>query len=155
MKVEDNKIVTFEQQIHFENKCLAHWKRTLLFKPGCVGELTYKKMLGLQTGDSITFTDDSLHNATRNEDLIQEIPIDKVNLKDCAPVVGLFLNTEINGAACNAVIREIKPQSLVIDANHPWLGKLLEVSITIKNVRAPSSDEIEDTSRFLTREFIK
>lgn len=154
MKVEDNKIVTFEQEIRSEGKLLAHWLRTLLFKPGCVGEQTYQTMLGLDIGQNVTFKDDSLVGVTHNPNLIQEIPISQLNTQSIEPFVGLCINTDINGAVCQAVIREVKSDTLLIDANHTWLGKLLINSITIKDIREPTKSETECDGFFSTREFI-
>ena len=40
-------------------------------------------------------------------------------------------------------IREVKPEAIVIDLNHPLAGKTLHFDVTVRDVRAASPEELE------------
>ena len=39
------------------------------------------------------------------------------------------------------VIREVKPETVVIDLNHPLAGKTLHFDVTVREVRAATDEE--------------
>jgi FKBP-type peptidyl-prolyl cis-trans isomerase SlyD len=39
-------------------------------------------------------------------------------------------------------VREVRPETVVIDLNHPLAGKTLHFDVTIREVRAATADEI-------------
>jgi FKBP-type peptidyl-prolyl cis-trans isomerase SlyD len=47
------------------------------------------------------------------------------------------------GQAVPFVIHEVKPESVVIDLNHPLAGRTLHFAVTIRDVRAATADELE------------
>jgi FKBP-type peptidyl-prolyl cis-trans isomerase SlyD len=60
------------------------------------------------------------------------------------PQVGMELTAEgPNGDPVPFAIREVKPDSITIDLNHPLAGKTLHFDVTVREVRAASAEEIE------------
>lgn len=59
------------------------------------------------------------------------------------PKVGMELTAEgQNGEPVPFAIREVKPEGIVIDLNHPLAGKTLHFDVTVREVRAATPDEI-------------
>jgi|WetSurSiteA1Bulk_404760.scaffolds.fasta_scaffold86692_1 FKBP-type peptidyl-prolyl cis-trans isomerase SlyD len=76
-------------------------------------------------------------------ELIMEVP-----RSDFAPEVelrpGLVFETENEeGHAVYFVVREIKPDAVVIDFNHPLAGRELDVDFTVQEVREATSEDLE------------
>ena len=62
---------------------------------------------------------------------------------DFQPQVGMELTAEgPNGEPVPFTIREVKPEAIVIDLNHPLAGKTLHFDVTVREVRAATADEI-------------
>ncbi|WP_242396284.1 FKBP-type peptidyl-prolyl cis-trans isomerase [Anaeromyxobacter oryzisoli] len=60
------------------------------------------------------------------------------------PEVGLELTAEgPDGEPVPFTIREVKPDALTIDLNHPLAGKTLHFDITVREVRAATEEEKE------------
>ena len=58
------------------------------------------------------------------------------------PQPGMELTDEgPQGEPVPFVVREIKPESIVIDLNHPLAGKTLHFDVTVREVRAATDDE--------------
>ena len=63
---------------------------------------------------------------------------------DFEPQVGMELTAEgPNGDPVPFAIREVKPDSVTIDLNHPLAGKTLHFDITVREVRAATAEELE------------
>ncbi len=63
---------------------------------------------------------------------------------DFDPKPGMELTAEgPNGEAVPFAIREVKPDAVVIDLNHPLAGKTLHFDVTVREVRAASAEELE------------
>ncbi len=59
------------------------------------------------------------------------------------PKVGMELTAEgQNGEPVPFAIREVKPEGIVIDLNHPLAGKTLHFDVTVREVRAATPEEI-------------
>ncbi len=59
------------------------------------------------------------------------------------PQVGMELTAEgQNGEAVPFAIREVKPDNVVIDLNHPLAGKTLHFDVTVREVRAATPEEV-------------
>jgi FKBP-type peptidyl-prolyl cis-trans isomerase SlyD len=60
------------------------------------------------------------------------------------PQVGMELTAEgENGEPVPFSIREVRPQSVVIDLNHPLAGKTLHFDVTVRDVREATAEERE------------
>jgi FKBP-type peptidyl-prolyl cis-trans isomerase SlyD len=58
------------------------------------------------------------------------------------PEVGMLLTAEgPNGEAVPFAIREVRPETILIDLNHPLAGKALHFDVTVREVRAATEDE--------------
>jgi FKBP-type peptidyl-prolyl cis-trans isomerase SlyD len=59
------------------------------------------------------------------------------------PTVGMELTAEgQDGQPVPFRIREVKPDSVVIDLNHPLAGKTLHFDVTVREVRAATAEEV-------------
>ncbi len=72
---------------------------------------------------------------------LQEVP-KKAFPPDFDPQPGMELTAEgPQGEPVPFVVREVKPDSVVIDLNHPLAGKTLHFDITVREVRAATDEE--------------
>jgi FKBP-type peptidyl-prolyl cis-trans isomerase SlyD len=72
---------------------------------------------------------------------IQEVPKDAFPA-GFDPQVGMELTAEgPNGEPVPFTIREVRPQTILIDLNHPLAGKTLHFDVTVREVRAATEDE--------------
>lgn len=74
---------------------------------------------------------------------VQEVPKSAFPA-DMQPAIGMELLAQgPDGEAVPFVIREVKPESIVIDLNHPLAGKTLHFAVTVREVRAATEEELE------------
>jgi FKBP-type peptidyl-prolyl cis-trans isomerase SlyD len=74
---------------------------------------------------------------------LQEVPKDAFP-PGFDPQVGMELTAEgPNGEPVPFTVREVKPEAIVIDLNHPLAGKTLHFDVTVREVRAATAEEIE------------
>lgn len=60
------------------------------------------------------------------------------------PKPGMELTAEgPNGEPVPFVVREVKGDTIVIDLNHPLAGRTLHFDVTVRDVRAATSEELE------------
>jgi FKBP-type peptidyl-prolyl cis-trans isomerase SlyD len=58
------------------------------------------------------------------------------------PQVGMELTAEgPNGEPVPFAVRDVKPESVLIDLNHPLAGKTLHFDVTVREVRAATEEE--------------
>ncbi len=59
------------------------------------------------------------------------------------PQVGMELTAEgPNGEPVPFAVREVRPESVVIDLNHPLAGKTLHFDVTVREIRPATEEEI-------------
>jgi len=78
-----------------------------------------------------------------DQELIMEVP-----LSDFAPDVELrpgqvFETEDEEGHQVYFVVQEVRPESAVIDFNHPLAGQELEVSFTVRQVREATPEDLQ------------
>jgi FKBP-type peptidyl-prolyl cis-trans isomerase SlyD len=74
---------------------------------------------------------------------VQEVPRSAFPA-EMVPQVGMELVAQgPQGESVPFVIREVKPESVVIDLNHPLAGKTLHFAVTVRDVRAATAEELE------------
>lgn len=60
------------------------------------------------------------------------------------PQPGMELTAEgPDGEPVPFAVREVRPESVVIDLNHPLAGKTLHFDVTVREVRAATAEELE------------
>lgn len=57
--------------------------------------------------------------------------------------VGMMATAQTPQGEIPFVIKEVKPESVVIDLNHPLAGKTLHFDVTVREVRDATSEELE------------
>ncbi len=73
---------------------------------------------------------------------VQEVPR-RAFPQGFEPAVGMELTAEgPSGEPVPFAIREVRPESVVIDLNHPLAGKTLHFDVTVREVRAATEEEI-------------
>jgi len=73
---------------------------------------------------------------------VQEVPRGAFP-PDFEPQVGMELTAEgEDGQAVPFSIREVRPDNVVIDLNHPLAGKTLHFDVTVREVRAATPEEV-------------
>lgn len=78
-----------------------------------------------------------------DQELIMEVP-----LSDFAPGVELkpgqvFETEDEEGHQVYFVVQEVRPETVLIDFNHPLAGKDLEVSFTVRQVREATPEDLQ------------
>jgi FKBP-type peptidyl-prolyl cis-trans isomerase SlyD len=78
-----------------------------------------------------------------DDELLMEVP-----RSDFGPEVelrpGLVFETENeDGQPMYFIVQEVRPESVLIDFNHPLAGKDLEVSFTIRQVREATPEDLK------------
>lgn len=81
-----------------------------------------------------------------DENLIQEVP-----RQDFDPSVNpepddVFETTDEEGHPVYFVVKSLKPETVVIDFNHPLAGKEVEFAITLKEVREATPEDLKACS---------
>jgi FKBP-type peptidyl-prolyl cis-trans isomerase SlyD len=72
---------------------------------------------------------------------VQEVPRSAFP-EGFAPEVGMQLTAEgPEGEVVPFSVQELRPESVVIDLNHPLAGKTLHFDVTVREVRAATEDE--------------
>jgi len=72
---------------------------------------------------------------------VQEVPRSAFP-PDFEPQAGMELTAESdNGEPVPFVVKELRPDSVVIDLNHPLAGETLHFEVTVREVRAATEDE--------------
>jgi FKBP-type peptidyl-prolyl cis-trans isomerase SlyD len=56
---------------------------------------------------------------------------------------GVVSATDEDGDDVDFLVKEVRPQSVVIDFNDPMAGKTLHFEVTVREVRAATKDELE------------
>ncbi|CAA6813110.1 MAG: FKBP-type peptidyl-prolyl cis-trans isomerase SlyD (EC [uncultured Sulfurovum sp.] len=77
-----------------------------------------------------------------NDEAIQTLPIDQfegVELKDGLTLYG----QSEDGQTTQVIVKSFTDENVVIDFNHPMAGKDLMFSVTVKDARAATPEEIE------------
>ncbi len=149
MKVEKGSVVSVDYQLH-----LGDGKVIDASEPGA--PLAYihgegqivpgleRALEGLSAGDArqvVVDPDDGYgpHDARG----VQEVPRNAFPT-GMEPTAGMELVAQgPQGEAVPFVVRDVKPESVVIDLNHPLAGKTLHFDVTVRDVRAATAEELE------------
>jgi FKBP-type peptidyl-prolyl cis-trans isomerase SlyD len=76
-----------------------------------------------------------------NPEAIQTVP--KENLSHLDLHEGLVLQGQgENGKPIMVIVKEINDNTVIMDHNHPMAGKDIQFSVTIKDIRNPSDEEL-------------
>ena len=98
---------------------------------------------GMSQGDkkTVTIPVDQAYGP-KQEDMVMEFPIDRFPA-DMKPEVGMQLNMS-NGAGQNfpVIIREVREDSVVLDANHPLAGEDLTFDLELVEIVGGKSNLI-------------
>jgi len=149
MKIDKNSFVTIDYLIRMGEGdyyppdgrpeeisfCLGWGVMPLGLEEALLGlEENAQKMVRLSAADAYGETD---------QELIMEVP-----RSDFAPEVelnpGLVFETEDEeGHEVYFIVREVQPEAVVIDFNHPLAGKDLEVTFTVRQVREATPEDLE------------
>jgi len=102
-------------------------------------------LLGMEENDHkiINLTAEQAYGEFDDE-LLMEVP-----RSDFAPEVelrpGLVFETESeDGQAVYFIVQEVRPETVLIDFNHPLAGKDLEVTFTIRQVREATPEDLKE-----------
>ncbi len=73
---------------------------------------------------------------------VQEVPRERFP-EGMLPKEGAVLSaTTPEGDEVPFVVKEIRPQTVVVDLNHPLAGKTLHFDVTVREVRQATADEL-------------
>lgn len=102
---------------------------------------------GLSAGDKFGVTlPPEVAFGPRNEDYVQQIPIsafmrDGKMAVEVKPGIGLDMMTN-TGQIVRGLVKEVSPEYVIMDFNHPFAGKTVEFEGEVLEVRDASDEEI-------------
>jgi FKBP-type peptidyl-prolyl cis-trans isomerase SlyD len=104
-------------------------------------------LVGLKAGDEkevVVSPEEGF--GTRDEELIMEI--DRADFPDPKKVAkgDEFIAESPDGDEVSMRVVEVKPDSVVVDANHPLAGKELKYAVKIRSVRDATAEEIAEAA---------
>jgi FKBP-type peptidyl-prolyl cis-trans isomerase SlyD len=149
MKIDKNSFVTIDYLIRMGEKdyyppngqpeeisfCMGWGVMPPGLEEALLGlEESAQKMVRLSAAEAYGETD---------QELIMEVP-----RSDFSPEVelrpGLVFETEDDeGHQVYFVVKEVQPETITIDFNHPLAGKELEVSFTVRQVREATPEDLQ------------
>lgn len=155
MQVEKGKYVSFTYKFMDENGAIIfdadeQEKTWYIHGHNLILPILEKHLEGLEKGQEFSFEfgpDDAFGH--RREELAAEFP--KTNLPpDFDPQVGQVIQaTNQQGESIPAQIREVKDDTIVIDANHPLAGLNLKCEGKVKEVREATAGETAEVNNYL------
>jgi FKBP-type peptidyl-prolyl cis-trans isomerase SlyD len=79
----------------------------------------------------------------RNPDAFQEVPMNVFPSDiDLEPGMGLQLMDD-SGELMLAFVAEVRPESVLLDFNHPLAGTILHFDVKVADLRHPTTEELE------------
>jgi FKBP-type peptidyl-prolyl cis-trans isomerase SlyD len=149
MKVEKGSVVSVDYQLHFGDGKVVDASAegepmSYIHGEGQIVPGLERALGGLSSGDVrqvVVSPEDGYgeHDARG----LQEVPKNAFPT-GLEPAVGMELMAQgPGGEAVPFTIREVKPETIVIDLNHPLAGKTLHFDVTIREVRAATPEELE------------
>ncbi|MFW5865771.1 MAG: FKBP-type peptidyl-prolyl cis-trans isomerase [Nanoarchaeota archaeon] len=102
------------------------------------------ELVGMKVGEEKEFDVDSddAYGEPR-DDLVKEIPKKDLG-KDITPEIGMTLGVKApNGQVFPAVVKEVKDDSILLDANHPLAGKDLHFKVKVEEARVPTAEDMQ------------
>ena len=101
-------------------------------------------LVGMNVGDEkeVNLTPDDGYGHPRDE-LVQTVPKSQLG-DEVTPEVGMTLGVQSpDGQVFPAVIKEVKDDDIILDANHPLAGKNINFKIKVVDTRVPSEEDIK------------
>lgn len=149
MKIAKGSVVTVDYSLHLGDGKVVDSSEpedplTYLHGEGQIVPGLESALEGLGVGDSrkVVVAPDQGYG-TRDARGVQEVPRTAFPA-GFEPRPGLELTAEgEDGEPVPFVIREVKPESVVIDLNHPLAGATLHFDVTVREVRAATAEELE------------
>jgi FKBP-type peptidyl-prolyl cis-trans isomerase SlyD len=96
-----------------------------------------QKVIGLSPEEAFGEVDDSL---------IHEVPRGEFDSEANPEPGDVFETTDEEGHPTYFVVKDVRPESVVIDFNHPLAGKKVEFVITLTEVREATPDDVKGCS---------
>jgi FKBP-type peptidyl-prolyl cis-trans isomerase SlyD len=78
----------------------------------------------------------------RKEDLIYVLPKEQLG-EESEIKVGMQFEADTPGGTVNLVVTEVKPETVTLDANHPFAGKTLNFAVSVVECRGATEDELK------------
>ncbi|MEL0271223.1 MAG: peptidylprolyl isomerase [Gammaproteobacteria bacterium] len=102
-----------------------------------------KALEGLKVGDTcdVSVKPEDAYGKYHDEG-IQEIPMDAVQGIDNLQIGMQLQSQDEQGNPFVVHVKEIKDESIVIDANHPLAGETLHFNVSIESIRDAEAEEI-------------
>ncbi len=149
MKVSKGHVVSVDYELHLGDGQIVDASApgeplSYIHGEGQIVPGLERALEGLSTGDArevVVSPEDGYgdHDARG----VQEVPRAEFPA-EVEPHAGMELAAEgPDGEIVPFVVREVKPETVVIDLNHPLAGKTLHFDVTVRDVRVATPDEIE------------
>ena len=149
MKVEKGSVVSVDYELHLGDGKLVDSSEpgaplSYLHGEGQIVPGLESALEGLSAGDARRVVVAPAEGYGEHDARgVQEVPRDAFP-SGVEPQVGMELVAQgPQGEAVPFVVREVKPETVVIDLNHPLAGKTLHFAVTVRDVRAATAEELE------------
>ncbi len=149
MKVGKGSVVSIDYQLHFGDGEVIDASApgeplSYIHGEGHVVPGLEKALDGLSPGDArkVVIAPDEGYGK-HDPRGIQKVPRSAFPT-DTAPEVGLSMIAQgPDGESVPFIVREVQPEEVTIDLNHPLAGKTLHFDVTVREVRAATEDELK------------
>ena len=145
MKIAKDSAVTLHYKVRNAiGKVLEESKEPMAYLHGGYGNIFPKveeALLGKEPGYQATLELSAADAfGERDESLLQTIP--KTQFPPGVKVGGQLEGQDSEGHSRAFTVVKIKGDQVILDANHPWAGQNLSLSLKVLEVRAASDEEI-------------
>ncbi len=149
MKVEKGNVISVDYELHLGDGKVVDASEpgkplSYIHGEGQIVPGLERALEGLDVGEArkvVVEPDDGYgpHDARG----VQEVPRNAFPA-ELVPQVGMELTAQgPQGEAVPFVIKEVRPETVVIDLNHPLAGETLHFAVTVRGVRAATAEELE------------
>lgn len=149
MKVGKGSVVSLDYQLHLGDGKVVDASEpgqpmSYIHGEGQIVSGLERSLEGLSAGDTKQVVVQPEEGyGERDEHGIQDVPREAFP-SDLDLQPGMELTAEgANGECVSFVVREVKPEAVLIDLNHPLAGKTLHFVVTVRDVRPASAEEME------------
>ncbi len=149
MKIEKGSVVGIDYKLHLGDGQVVDASEpgeplTYLHGEGQIVPGLERALEGMESGQSKQVVVDPAEGYGDHDPRgLQEVPKSAFP-EGFAPSPGMQLTAEgPGGEVVPFSVREVKPESVVIDLNHPLAGRTLHFDVTVRDVRAATADELE------------
>lgn len=152
MQISENKVVSFDYTLKNDDGQILDSSQerdplTFIHGTGAIIPGLEQALEGRKEGEAFSLSLKPEHAyGEYNENLIFEVP--KTQFQDSTSIaVGTQVQAQMqDGSKQVLMIKDVGDENVTLDANHPLAGENLHFDIEVKEVREPTSEELDQNT---------